>query len=66
MYFAMDMGTSNTRVWLCDHKRIIDFKKAPFGAKMGKMKGKPILFECLLRKLGANYDKKFQYQTTFL
>ena len=47
MYFAMDMGTSNTRVWLCDHKRIIDFKKAPFGAKMGKMKGKPILFECL-------------------
>ena len=44
------------------HHRI---QKSTLGAKMGKMKGKPILFECLLRKLGENYDKKFQYQTTF-
>ncbi len=43
----MDMGTSNTRIWLCDKKHVIDLKKAPFGAKLGKVEGKPILFERL-------------------
>lgn len=47
MYLAMDMGTSNTRLWLCDEKSIIDFKKANFGAKLGKSEGKAVLFERL-------------------
>ena len=47
MYIAMDMGTSNTRLWLCDEKSIIDFKKANFGAKLGKLEGKAVLFERL-------------------
>lgn len=47
MYLAMDMGTTNTRLWLCDKKKIIDFKKAPFGAKIGKLKGRSVLFELL-------------------
>lgn len=47
MYIAMDMGTSNTRIWLCDKKNIIDFKKSNFGAKLGKTEGKTVLFECL-------------------
>lgn len=41
----MDMGTSNTRIWLCDKKCIIDCKQAPFGAKAGKLKGRAFLFE---------------------
>lgn len=45
MYLAMDMGTSNTRLWLCEKKRIIDLKQAPFGAKSGKLEGKSILFQ---------------------
>ena len=43
----MDMGTSNTRIWLCDKKHVIDLKKASFGAKLGKSEGKNILFERL-------------------
>ena len=35
MYIAMDMGTSNTRIWLCDKERIIGSYKRPFGAKLG-------------------------------
>ena len=45
MYLAMDMGTSNTRVWLCEKNDIIDTQKEYFGAKLGKIDGKPILFE---------------------
>ena len=47
MYLAMDMGTSNTRIWLCEEKRIVDVKKAHFGAKLGKLEGKAILYERL-------------------
>ena len=47
MYLAMDMGTSNTRLWLCDKKQILDSKKATFGAKFGKTKGQKALFESL-------------------
>lgn len=44
MYIAMDMGTSNTRVWLCDDQKILCNKKMPFGAKLGLAEGRNILF----------------------
>ena len=44
MYLAMDMGTSNTRIWLCDKKHIVDLKQAHFGAKAGKLEGRAFLF----------------------
>lgn len=47
MYFAMDMGTTNTRVWLCEKKQIIDSRKEPFGARNRKLNGKADLFERL-------------------
>ena len=47
MYFAMDMGTSNTRLWLCDGDRVIYEKKSPFGAKISAGEGRVKLFEML-------------------
>ena len=47
MYIAMDMGTSNTRVWLCDKERVICTNKGAFGAKLGVTEGKAALYECL-------------------
>ena len=59
MYLAMDMGTSNTRVWLCNKSNVIDSKRECFGAKSGKLDGKPILFErvkrLILEILHANH-----------
>ena len=40
MYIAMDMGTSNTRVWLCDNSEVVHFIKIPIGAGITKTKGK--------------------------
>ena len=34
MYIAMDMGTSNTRVWLCDDQKILCNKKMTKNLKM--------------------------------
>lgn len=47
MYFAMDMGTSNTRLWLCDGDEVIYEKKSPFGAKISLGEGRVKLFELL-------------------
>jgi len=47
MYFAMDMGTSHTRIWLCEGNRRIDGKKYPFGAKLGRLEGREALFDKL-------------------
>ena len=52
MYIAIDMGTSNTRVWLCDKERVIGANKVAFGAKFGAAKGKAALYECLKDMLG--------------
>lgn len=45
IYIGMDMGTSNTRLWLCEGERVLGESKAAFGAKFGKMNGKKALFE---------------------
>lgn len=45
MYIAMDMGTSNTRVWLCDGERVICAKRGSFGAKLGASEGRARLFD---------------------
>jgi 2-keto-3-deoxy-galactonokinase len=44
MFIAMDMGTSNTRLWLCEEDNIIHFIKASIGAGITKSKGKAFLF----------------------
>lgn len=57
MYIALDMGTSNTRLWLCDGKQILDSVRAAFGAGTTKSMGKPFLFEELkncIKKLLEN------------
>lgn len=43
MYMIMDMGTSNTRLWLCTHSGSI-CKKGAFGAGVTKQKGKEFLY----------------------
>ena len=47
MYIAMDMGTTNTRAWLCDNDRAIIIKKGAFGARLGATEGRCVLFERL-------------------
>lgn len=57
MYLLLDMGTSNTRLWLCDGRRILDSARAAFGAGTTKSMGKPFLFEelkILIKKLLAD------------
>ncbi|MBR3967584.1 MAG: 2-dehydro-3-deoxygalactonokinase [Clostridia bacterium] len=44
MFIAIDMGTSNTRLWLCEEDNIIHFIKASIGAGITKSKGKAFLF----------------------
>ena len=51
MYFVMDMGTSNTRLFLCDGTAVIDEAKEPFGAKLGKTQGRDTLYENLHRMI---------------
>ena len=40
----MDMGGSNTRLWLMDEEQLLCEKKYPFGALCGKREGKAVLF----------------------
>lgn len=44
MYIAMDMGTTNTRLWLIDKSEVIAEKKEHFGASCGKREGRDVLF----------------------
>ncbi len=44
MYICADMGSSNTRLALCDSKGIIFSERAAFGALNGKRDGKEFLF----------------------
>ncbi len=43
VYLAMDMGTTNTRLWLCKGNTILDRRKAPLGAGLGKTEGRATL-----------------------
>ena len=47
MYLIMDMGTSNTRLWLCDNEKTLGAKKGAFGAGSSKSHGKKFLFDSL-------------------
>ena len=47
MYIIMDMGTSNTRLWLCDKDNTLGSKKGAFGAGSSKSHGKEFLFDSL-------------------
>ncbi len=58
MYIAMDMGTSNTRLWLCDNDKISYNKKFSFGAKLGKIEGRNSLFLRLKEALKELLDTK--------
>lgn len=46
MYVIMDMGTTNTRLYLCHGDSLVDSVKGPFGASFGKKHGRS---ELLLR-----------------
>lgn len=45
MYIAMDMGTSNTRVWLNNGNKVIAQKHSTFGASFKKTAGAEAFFE---------------------
>lgn len=47
MYIAMDMGTSNTRLWLCRGDKVISAKKGAFGAGSTKSHSREYLFNSL-------------------
>lgn len=44
MYLSLDMGTSNTRLWLCDNNGVVATATAAFGAGSKKAIGKMRLF----------------------
>ena len=45
MYIAMDMGTSNTRVWLNDGNKVVAQCRGAFGASFKKTNGAKAFFE---------------------
>ena len=47
MYIAMDMGTTNTRLWLIDGDKTVDQRKLSLGARVGRLEGKSVLFSRL-------------------
>ena len=47
MYLMMDMGTSNTRLWLCEGERVVGSKKGAFGAGSTKSHGREYLVDSL-------------------
>lgn len=54
MYVIMDMGTTNTRLYMCVNSKVVDHVKGSFGASLGKTKGRGELckqVECLLKEL---------------
>lgn len=53
MHIAMDMGTSNTRLWLCDKDKVLESAKAAFGAGSSKTMGKDGLFSALKEQIDA-------------
>ena len=57
MYIVMDMGTSNTRLWLCEGDRVLGAKKGAFGAGSSKSHGKAFLFDSLKALIGELLDE---------
>lgn len=57
MYIVMDMGTSNTRLSLCDNGKILVSKKGAFGAGSSKSHGKRFLFDSLKSLIGDLLDE---------
>lgn len=60
MYIAIDMGTSNTRLWLCDENGVLNSVKDHFGASISKTEGKDVLFarlKNLIDKLTDDWDQ---------
>ena len=53
MYIIMDMGTSNTRLFLCDGDNIVASKKGAFGAGVTKQKGRDFLIASLKEMIFA-------------
>ena len=53
MYMIMDMGTSNTRLWLYEGDRMLGSNKGNFGAGTSKAKGKDFLFNSLKETIKA-------------
>lgn len=47
MYIIMDMGTSNTRLWLCSEDEILACKRREFGAGVSKKQGRAFLYDSL-------------------
>lgn len=52
MYIAMDMGTSNTRLWLCNEQGVLKSVKDNFGASITKTEGKDALYARLKNLIG--------------
>lgn len=44
MYFVMDMGTTNTRLWLYNGETEVACVKGAFGARSGKLQGRDFLY----------------------
>ena len=40
MYVIMDMGTTNTRLYMCANNQVVDHVKGSFGASFGKRNGR--------------------------
>ena len=40
MYVIMDMGTTNTRLYMCANNQVVDHVKGNFGASFGKRNGR--------------------------
>lgn len=49
IYFAVDMGTTNTTVWLMEHDRILRESKHPVGVRQTSIRGNRKLLESTLR-----------------
>ena len=57
MYIIMDMGTTNTRLYLCENDQLADSVKGPFGAGFGKKHGRPSLVQQTKELLHAFLEK---------
>ena len=57
MYVIMDMGTTNTRLYLCHGDSLVDSLKGPFGASFGKKHGRTELLLQVKNLLGELLGK---------
>ncbi len=57
MYVIMDMGTTNTRLYMCVNNKVVDFVKGSFGASLGKRNGRQALCKQVESLLNDLLDK---------